>query len=69
MENKVQAVTGFKVVSYGVRRVKDSEKLKIVIEADVSEIGCGDCDLGDVQKALLEHRVSDIDVGFTVIVD
>ena len=64
-----QAVTGFKVVSYQVKRVKDSEKLKLVLEADIDEIGCGECDMGDFQKALLHHRVSDIDIGFSVLVE
>ena len=67
--NSTQAVTGFKVVSYQVKRVKDSEKLRVVIEADVDDIGCGACDMGDFQKALLHHRVSDTDIGFSVLVD
>ena len=68
-QSNAQAVTGFKVVSYQVKRVKDSEKLRIVIEAEVDDIGCGPCDMGDFQKALLHHRVSDTDVGFSVLVD
>lgn len=68
-EVKKQAITGFKVVSYGVRRVKDCEKIKLVLEADVDDIGCGEYDMGDLQGALLHHRVSDTDVGFSLFMN
>jgi hypothetical protein len=61
-----QAITGFKVVRYSVKRVKDSEKIVLLLEADVDDIGCGEYDMGDVQGALLNHRVSDSDVGLSL---
>lgn len=66
---KKQAVTGFKVVSYQVKRVKDSEKLRIIVEADVDDINSGDFDMGDVQGALLHHRSSDTDIGFALFME
>lgn len=69
MNSKVQSVTGFKVVNYVVRRVKDVEKLKIVIEAEVEDMLAGETDMGTVQKALLNHLTSDTDVGFSVLVE
>jgi len=65
MADKKVAVTGMKVVSYSVRRVKDTERLKLVLEADVDDVAA---DMGKVQKALLIHRVSDGDVGLTLLV-
>jgi len=65
-EVRKQSVTGFRVVSYQVKRVKDSEVLKIVIEATVDDIGCGKFNMGDLQGAMLSHRVSDTDIGFSL---
>jgi uncharacterized protein YqeY len=63
-----QAVTGFRVVSYQVKKVKDGEVVKLLLEADVDAIGAGSYDMGDVLKALLQHQVSDTDVALSVFV-
>ena len=66
--SKKQGVVGFKVVSYQVKRVKEYERFRGVIEGDIEDILCGEYDMGDFQKALLNHRISDTDVGFSVFV-
>lgn len=66
---KKQSITGFKVVSYQVKRKKDSEKITLVLEADVDDIGAGEFDMGDVQGALLNHRASDTDVGISLFIE
>ena len=63
-----QAVTGFKVLTFQVKRAKDTEKVKLVLEADVDTIGAGNYDMGDVLKALLSHQTGDLDVGLSVFV-
>jgi len=63
-----QGVTGFKVVSYQVKRVKDGEVVKLLLEANVESIGAGDQDMGDILKALLHHQISDTDVGLSVFI-
>jgi len=64
-----QAVTGFKVLTYQVKKAKDTEKLKLILEADVENIGSGDVDFGEILKALWSHQASETDIGFTVFVD
>lgn len=64
-KDKKLTVTGMKVVKYDVRRAKDAEKLRLVLEADVDEITA---DMGKVQKALLVHRTSDNDVGLNLLI-
>lgn len=68
MEVEKQAVTGFKVITFQVKKTKDNEKVKLVLEADVDAIGAGTHDMGDVLKALLNHQVGDSDVGLSVFV-
>ena len=63
-----QGVSGFKVVSYQVKKVKDGEVVKLLLEASVDAIGAGEHDMGDVLKALLHHQTSDTDVGLSVFV-
>lgn len=65
---KKQAVTGFKVVSYGSKRTKTGQKFKLILEADVEEVGTGAYDMGDFQKALLHHQDSEVAVGLSVFV-
>ena len=69
-ETKVskQSVTGFKVLTFQVKKSKDTEKVKLVLEADVDDIGAGEYDMGDVLKALLSHQTGDEDVGLAVFV-
>ena len=64
-----QSVKGFKVVRYSVKRVKDAEKLVLVLEADIDDVGCGNYNMGDVLGAMLNHRVSDTDVGFALFMN
>ena len=68
-ESTKQSVTGFKIVSFQVKKGKESETVKILLEADVDGIGCGAYDMGDVLKALLAHQTGDTDVGLSVFVD
>lgn len=67
-ETNKQSVTGFKVVTFQVKKAKDSERIKLVLEADVDNIGAGNYDMGDVLKALLSHQTGDTDVGLSVFV-
>lgn len=60
MSDNTIALTGARVHSYSVRTVKDAEKLRIVLEADIDDISA---DMGDLQKALLIHKQSDTEVG------
>lgn len=59
------AITGARVHSYGVRTVKDVEKLRVVLEIDCDDITA---DMGEVQKALYIHKKSDTEVGLNVLV-
>lgn len=69
MDTSKQAVTGFKVLTFQVKKAKDSERVKIVLEADVDTVGAGEHDMGDVLKALLTHQTGDVDVGLSVFVE
>ena len=64
---KKQSVAGFKVLKYDVKKSKDTEKLRIILEADVDDIKSGSMDMGDVQKAFLDHMVGEYEVGLTVL--
>ena len=63
---KKQAVTGFKVISYSSKRTKTGQKFKVVLEAEVEEVGTGAFDMGDFQKSLLHHQDSETAVGLNV---
>jgi hypothetical protein len=67
-ETAKQAVTGFKVVTFTVKKVKDGEVVKLLLEANVDSIGAGGHDMGDVLKALLHHQTGDTEVGLSVFV-
>lgn len=69
VEVKSQSVSGFKVKDYTVKKSKEGEMVKLVLEALVDEVGAGEYDMGDVLKALLHHQVSDTDVGLKLLVD
>ena len=64
-----QAVTGFKVISFQVKKAKEGETVKLLLEASVDSIGAGTCDMGDVLKALLHHQTGEVDVGLSVFTD
>lgn len=68
MEQNKQSVSGFKVITYQVKKGKDTEHLKLVLQADVENIGAGEYGFGEVLKALWSHQASDMDVGFSVFV-
>lgn len=61
-----QAVTGFNVLTFQVKKAKDTEKVKLVLEADVDCIGSGNFDMGDVLKALQHHMTGDTEVGLSL---
>jgi len=63
-----QAVTGFQVLTFQVKKTKDTEKVKLVLEADVDCVGAGSKDMGDILKAFLHHQVGNIDIGISVFV-
>ncbi len=66
---KKQSVTGFKVIGYMVKKSKDTEKIKLTLEAEVDSVSAGEYDLGDVMKALLEHSTGEVDVGLSLFVN
>ena len=68
-DTKKQAVAGFKVVGYSVKKGKETEKIKLVLEAEVGSVAAGECDMGDVMKALLEHSTGEVDVGLSLFVN
>lgn len=61
-----QAVTGFRVISYASKKTKDTQKFRVVLEAEVDEIKTGNFDMGDFQKALLHHQDGEVEVGISV---
>ena len=64
---KKQPVTGFKVVSYGSKRTKTTQKFRVILEAEVDAVGMGEnFDMGDFQKALLHHQDSEVEVALSV---
>ena len=66
---KKQSVGGFKVLQYTVKKAKDGEKLKLLLEADVENVKAGEYDVGDVLKALLTHQTSEVDVALSVFIE
>lgn len=68
VETNKQSVGGFKVVNYSVKGKKDTEVVRLVLEADVDSIVAGECTMGDVQKAFLDHLTGDTEVGLSLFV-
>jgi hypothetical protein len=66
MEGTKQSVNGLRVINYMVKKAKEGEKLKIILEADVENVSAGSYGLGDVLKALWSHTAAETDVGFSV---
>ncbi|KKM24974.1 hypothetical protein LCGC14_1599670 [marine sediment metagenome] len=64
-----QSVAGFKVKEYQVKKGKDTEKVKLILEANVEDIKSGDVDFGEILKALWSHQASENDVGFSLFVN
>jgi hypothetical protein len=65
---KKQAITGFKIMKYDSRKARDTEKFRIILEAEVDSIGTGNFSIGDILGALQHHQTGETDVGLTVFV-
>ena len=61
-----QSVVGFKILKYDSRKTKENEKLRVILEVDLDELGCGEHSVGDFLGALEHHKSSDTDVGFSL---
>ena len=61
-----QSVVGLKVSQYQIKKGKDTEKLRLILEADVGDISAGNFGFGDFLKALWVHQSANTDVGFTL---
>lgn len=68
-EPSKQAVGGFSVANCTLRKTKDNEKVRLVLEANVDEIKAGDKNLGDVLKALADHMTGEVEVGLSVFMN
>lgn len=68
MTETKQAITGFKIMKYDSRKTKDTEKLRIILEAEVDSVSCGEYNIGDLLGALQHHQSGDTDVGLSVFV-
>ncbi len=66
---KKQAVSGFRVVSYSTKNKKDQQVFRIVLEAVVDDIGCGEKDLGDFQKGLMTHQSSETEIALSLFME
>ncbi len=66
---KKQGIVGLKVMKFDSRKAKDTEKIRIVLEADFDDLGFGDKTLGDFLGALEHHKSSDTDVGFSLFIE
>ena len=67
-ESNRQSVSGFKILSVQVKKAKDTEKVKLILEADIDDIGAGNYDMGDILKALVHHQSGEMDIGISVFV-
>lgn len=68
-DKKKQSVVGLKVTKFDSRKAKDTEKIRILLEADIDDLGFGDKTIGDFFGALEHHKSSDTDVGFGLFMD
>lgn len=64
-----QSVGGFKVLNYSVKKAKETEKVKLVLEADVDEITTGPHSMGDFLQALLHHQTGETAVALRVFMN
>lgn len=67
-DTKKQSFVGMRVLKFDSRKTKDSEKLRVVLEVDMDNLGCGEYNVGDMLGALQHHQSSDTDVGFSLFV-
>jgi len=63
-----QAVNGFKVCGFSVKKTKDGEKIKLILEAAVEDLSAGEFDNGKIMNALNNHLSGDTDVGLTLFI-
>jgi uncharacterized protein YqeY len=63
-----QAVSGFKIAGFSIKKGKDDEKLKLILEASVADLGAGEFDVGDVMNSLTNHISGDTDVGLSIFI-
>jgi hypothetical protein len=68
-EVKKQAIVGFKIMKYDSRKARDTEKLRIILEAEVDSISCGDYNIGDLLGALQHHQSGETDIGLSVFIN
>ena len=68
-ETKKQGVVGLKVMKFDSRKARDTEKIRIVLEADIDDLGFGEKSLGDFLGALEYHKSGDTDVGFSLFME
>jgi uncharacterized protein YqeY len=67
-EPRKQAVTGFRILGYQVKKAKEGEVVKLVLEASVDQIGAAHADIGEIMKAFQYHMAGETDVGLSVLV-
>ena len=65
---KKQSIGGFKVKCFNVKKGKETETFKLMLEAEVDAIKAGDCDMGKVMKALLDHQTGEVEVSLSVFI-
>ena len=63
-----QAVGGFKINTFNIKKTKDGEKIKLVLEASVEDLASGTYDVGDVMNALTNHMTGDSEVGLSLFI-
>jgi uncharacterized protein YqeY len=68
MDSTKQAVSGFRVCGFSIKKVKEEEKLKLILEATVADLGAGEFDIGDVMNGLTNHITSDQDIGLSIFI-
>ena len=63
-----QSVGGFKVCGFSVKKTKDGEKIKLILEAPVENLTAGEFDNGAIMNALNNHLSGDTDVGLNLFI-
>jgi hypothetical protein len=61
-----QAVGGFRIKSFSHKKCKDSEKVLLVLEANVEDVATGNSNLGDILGAFSNHSTSEMEIGLSV---
>lgn len=67
-ETLKQAVPGFKVVNVNVKKGKETEKVKLILEANVEDISAGEFEVGDVINSLMNLMTAEQDIGISVFI-